>query len=127
MKTISIMKTSLITAAVVVCIFLLGLYKDASSYAKAVEHIEQGEYTIACATLSDLEGYRDSELLINYCNIMESYNSLEYSSVFTSYRALDAMENELNKSCVSNRFNYDLEQIKALYTNPGLSICTLAK
>ena len=103
---------------VALCVlFAIQLISDSRRYHGAVRAVAAGEYERAGKIFIGLDGYRDSEVLAEYCAVMAEYDAYDYASVFRSYNDLKELEidnEELAVEVASRR-----AEISALYVHCG--------
>ena len=90
--------------------YLSGMQRDYSSGIKAVT---AGEYEEACEIFTGLDGYRDSEILAEYCAVMAEYDAYDYASVFRSY--YDLKELDIDNEYLEVEVAAKRAEIAALY------------
>lgn len=115
MKRISMQRKIAIALIIISAIFIFQLASDMIGYQKARSYISKGNYTEASLKLEKLDGYRDSEILKEYCDIMIEYNSADFTSIYHSYRELQGISEKLDASSLTSEFTKDLTEIETLY------------
>lgn len=124
MKKMTIERKIIIVIALIAAVFVFSLLCDIINYAHATSYIKEGNYTKAAQKLEKADGYRDSEVLLKYCRIMEEYDSNDFKSIYHSYRQLDEIDDELNNSSLSEEFIKTTTEVKALYNNYNVLLFT---
>lgn len=94
--------------------YLAGL---ASDYREGIRFVASGEYEKACEVFIGLDGYRDSEVLAEYCAVMAEYDSFDYASVCRSYHRLKALD--IDNEDLSVEVAKTNAEIEALYIHVG--------
>ena len=97
--------------------FVCYLADLALDYREGIRLVAAGEYEKACEIFIGLDGYRDSEVLAEYCRVMADYDAYDYASVCRSYhrlKALDIDNEDLEVETIKSR-----TEIEALYIHVG--------
>lgn len=115
MKTLSIGKITLATVILITAIFIWGLISDALGYSDATRDIKNGDYVSASTTLVELDGYRDSEILRVYCDIMSEYDPEDFVSIYHCYRGLEDIESKFNNKELAEEFARTTAEVETLY------------
>ena len=97
--------------------FVWSLVSEASDYRSGIRAVTAGEYETACEIFTELDGYRDSEVLREYCKIMAEYDAYDYPSVFRTYNDLNDIKIDNDKLEVEVACSR--AEIKALYYHCG--------
>ncbi|MBE6573817.1 MAG: hypothetical protein E7652_05425 [Ruminococcaceae bacterium] len=113
-------KVIIYTIIAISVLVVLQLLIDTVGYYKAISSITEGNYTEASVRLGKLEGFRDSESLKEYCDIMSEYNAEDFSSVYRSYRGLMNISKELDNHRLSEHFIKTFTEVETLYNNYDL-------
>lgn len=90
---------------------------EASDYREGIRLVASGEYEKACEIFTGLDGYRDSEVLAEYCAVMAEYDSFDYASVCRSYHRLKALD--INNEYLIVETVKTRTEIEALYIHVG--------
>lgn len=120
MKKLSLFKSVLLILCVISAVFIFQLTSNMINYSKASAYIDKGDYAKASAMFGKLDGYRDSEVLKEYCDIMAEYDSSSFSSVYHSYRGLMNISDKLDDSSLTNQFTKNITEIETLYNHYNL-------
>lgn len=115
MKTLSIGKITLTVVILLTAIFVWGLVSDALGYSDATRDIKNGDYASASLTLVELDGYRDSEILKIYCDIMSEYDSEDFVSIYHCYRGLASIKEKLDNHDLNEEFAKTTAEVETLY------------
>ncbi len=115
MKILSIGKITLSVVILITVLFAGGLISDSAKYSDATADIQNGNYASASATLMKLDGYKDSEILKVYCDIMTEYDANDFVSVYHCYRGLTSIEEKLNNQSLTEEFAKTTAEVETLY------------
>ena len=124
MKFLSIGKITIFISLLLTVILTSGLISDAIKYADATESIKNGDYSSASTILLQLDGYRDSEVLKIYCDIMNEYDANDFVSVYHCYRGLSGIEHKLNNNKINEEFTKTTTEVETLYKYYNISLST---
>lgn len=114
------MKIERITAILCIAItvtFVWSLVSEASDYREGVRLVALGEYEKAGEIFTELEGYRDSEVLCEYCKVMAEYDASDYASVVRCYHALKAVN--VDNEALEVETARAMSEIHAIYVYVG--------
>lgn len=117
MKTKNLFKSTLIIISVLVCIFALQLVSDAVNYSHGMENIKSSNYAQAEKFFSAADGYKDSEILCEYANIMKKYDKNDFSSVYQCYHSLSELQDVLHNNTLIAEITRDTTEISTIYDN----------
>ena len=123
MKKNTLNKVSLIIIVSLVLIFTFQLISDASQYRRGVYSIQQKNYSQAIESLKGANGYRDSEILLQYCGIMNNYDRADFSSVYKCYRELSEISDKLRNKQLLLQITRDTTEISTIYNNYNVLLC----
>lgn len=119
-RSLSTKKIILSTIIIISVLVALQMLTDTINYYKATSYITEGNYVEAGERFDRLEGFRDSETLKEYCEIMSEYDSKDFTSVYHSYRGLMNISDKLDNHRLSDHFIKSLTEIETLYNNYDL-------
>ena len=117
MKTITFKRTIITALIIISVIFVFQIISNTFGYISAANYIENGNYSEASVKLEKLDGFRDSETLKEYCDIMAEYDSTDFTSVYHSYRGLQNISNRFENPRLSNEFLKAMTEIETMYNN----------
>lgn len=115
MKTLSIGKITLSVVILITVLFAGNLISDHVKYSDATTNIKNGDYASASSILMKLDGYKDSEILRVYCDIMTEYDANDFVSVYHCYRGLTSIEEKLNNQSLTEEFAKTTSEVETLY------------
>ncbi|MBR4881521.1 MAG: hypothetical protein IKU19_06275, partial [Clostridia bacterium] len=101
-------------------IFSVGLIRDALIYKEATDDIREGNYLSATASFEKLDGFRDSETLKVYCEIMSEYDSENFVSIYHCYRGLSKLE--LDNKALNDVITRTTTEVETLYNHYDVSL-----
>lgn len=122
MKILTIEKIIIALMLALVLFFCWQLWDDYSKYSSATEDIENGYYSRAAASLSQLDCYRDADAMITLCELMGEYEPACFTSVYHCYRGLEEMADELTNKRLYDEFERFYAEVEALYYNYNISL-----
>lgn len=117
MKTFTFKKTLITVLFLITIVFVGQLVSNTLGYISAADYIEEGNYAEASVKLEKLGGFRDSETLKEYCDIMSEYDSASFTSVYHSYRGLKNISSELDNPRLSTEFLKTMTEVETIYNN----------
>ena len=120
MKVLPVEKFIIYSVIILTLIFSAGLIKDYAVYTDATADIKNGEYLRAAASFERLGGYKDSEILKEYCEIMSEYDSEDFTSVYHCYRGLSDLD--LNNRSLNDVFVNTTTEVETLYRYYDVSL-----
>lgn len=120
-KTLFIEKLLIYILVAIGVIFAVQLLWDCINYGDAARDIKNGDYAEALVTLEKLEGFRDSEKLRSYCEIMCDYDPENFVSVYHCYRDLKGMEEPENDALALEIAKTRVE-VETLYKHYNISL-----
>ena len=120
MKVLPVEKFIIYSVIILTLIFSAGLIKDYAVYTDATADIKNGEYLRAAASFERLGGYKDSEILKEYCEIMSEYDSEDFTSVYHCYRGLSDLD--LNNRSLNDVFVKTTTEVETLYRYYDVSL-----
>lgn len=118
--SLSTKRIILSTIIIISALVALQMLTDTVNYYKATSYIAEGNYAEAGERFDKLEGFRDSETLKEYCDIMTEYDSRDFTSIYHSYRGLMNISDKLDNHRLSDHFIKTLTEIETLYNNYDL-------
>lgn len=124
MKSLSIAKITLTVVILLTALFVGGLVSDAIKYSDATRDIKDGNYVSASTILVNLDGYKDSEVLKIYCDIMSEYDSEDFVSIYHCYRGLESIEGKLDNRHLAEEFARTTTEVETLYKHYNISLST---
>lgn len=122
MKAFSIGRITLSVIILITALFVGGLVSDAVKYSDATRDIKDGNYTSASGILVSLDGYRDSEILKVYCDIMSEYDAEDFVSIYHCYRGLESIEGKLVNRRLAEEFARTTTEVETLYKHYNVSL-----
>ena len=111
------MKITFVLAVVIIIQFVCYLAGCAADYREGVRLVAAGEYEKAGEIFAELDGYQDSEVLVEYCAVMAEYNAFDYTSVFRTYH--DLKEIEIDNEYLEVEIACNRAEVSALYMHCG--------
>ena len=120
MKVLPVEKFIIYSVIILTLIFSAGLIKDYAVYTDATNDIKNGEYLSAAASFERLDGYKDSEILKEYCEIMSEYDSEDFASIYHCYRGLSSLK--LDNRSLSDVFAKTTTEVETLYKYYDVSL-----
>ena len=120
MKILPVEKFIICSIIIITLVFSAGLIRDYAVYSCATADIKNGEYLEAASSLEKLEGYRDSETLKAYCEIMSEYDSENFTSVYHCYRGLSKLE--LDNKSLNDVFTKTTTEVETLYKHYDITL-----
>lgn len=120
MKVLPVEKFIIYSIIILALLFSAGLIRDYAIYKDATADIKNGEYLDAASSLEKLDGYRDSETLKAYCEIMSEYDSEDFVSIYHCYR--DLSELELDNRSLREVFAKTITEVETLYKHYDISL-----
>lgn len=115
MQALSIGKITLCVVILITVLFVGGLISDSMKYSDATADIKNGNYESASNILTKLDGYRDSEILKVYCDIMSEYDATNFVSVYHCYRGLTSIEQNFDNNKLNEEFAKTTAEVETLY------------
>ena len=122
MKVLPVEKFIIYSILILTLVFSAGLIRDYAIYSCATADIKNGEYMTAASSLSKLDGYKDSDILKAYCEIMCEYDSADFESIYHCYRGLSKLE--LDNKSLSDVFAKTTTEVETLYKHYDVTLST---
>ncbi len=120
MKILPIEKIIIYTVIIITLVFSAGLVRDYIIYTDATADIRNGEYLAAARSLESLDGFRDSETLKIYCEVMSEYDSEDFTSIYHCYRNLSKLN--LDNKSLNELFAKTTAEIETLYKHYDITL-----
>lgn len=120
MKVLPVEKFIIYSIIILTLVFSAGIIRDYAVYNSATADIKNGEYLKAASSLDRLDGYRDSEALMAYCEIMSEYDSEDFASVYHCYRGLSKLE--LDNKSLNDVFAKTTAEVETLYKHYDVTL-----
>ena len=120
MKVLPVEKFIIYAIVIITFIFSAGLIRDYAVYSAATADIQNGKFQSAAEALDRLEGFRDSEILKEYCEIMSTYDSADFASIYHCYRGLSKLE--LDNKSLNEVFARTTTEVETLYRHYDISL-----
>ena len=120
MKVLPVERFIIYSILILTLLFSAGLIRDYAVYSSATADIKNGELMEAATSLDKLDGYRDSETLKAYCEIMSGYDSGDFASVYHCYRGLSKLE--LDNKSLNDVFAKTTAEIETLYKHYDVTL-----
>ena len=115
MKNTTLTKIIISTLLIITVLFSAQLISSARAYSSAKDCIKVRDYTSAVSYLEALDGYKDSEVLEEYCEIMKNYEKEDFKSIYHCYRALLSIEEKLDNRDLREEFTKTTTELETLY------------
>lgn len=122
MKTLKIEKLIIYSIAVTILLVLVPMMSDIIHYSDATKEISNGNYEAAVIALDKLDGFRDAEVLKEYCEIMSEYDSGDFVSIYHCYRGLNDLEGKLTNDKLTEEFTKTTTEVETLYKHYNVSL-----
>ncbi len=123
MKILRIENSIFLIIAIIALLFFYSMFSDAHEYREAKNDVRFENYEEAYTTFEELGGYKDSEVLKEYCGIMKEYDSTEFTSIYHCCQQLREIKDEFKNRELSESFREKLDEIEKLYENYSLLLC----
>ena len=120
MKDLPMEKFIIYSVIILTLIFSAGLVRDYAIYTNATADITKGEYLRAAASFEKLDGYKDSETLKAYCEIMSEYDSEDFTSIYHCYSGLNTLD--LDNKSLNDVFVKTTTEVETLYKYYDVSL-----